>query len=26
VREGHLIGRAFLVFWPLVPMQVKRIR
>ena len=26
VREGHLIGRAFLVFWPLAPMQVKRIR
>lgn len=26
VSEGHLIGRAFLVFWPLVPMQVKPIR
>ncbi|MBX3469805.1 MAG: signal peptidase I [Planctomycetes bacterium] len=26
VREEHLIGRAFLVFWPLVPEQVKRIR
>jgi signal peptidase I len=26
VSEGHLIGRAFMVFWPVVPLQVKRIR
>lgn len=26
VREGHLIGRAFMVFWPIVPMQLKLIR
>ena len=26
VRRGHLIGRAFLVFWPVVPWQVKAIQ
>lgn len=26
VHEGHLIGRAFLVFWPVAPNQVKLIR
>jgi hypothetical protein len=26
VHEGHLIGRAFLVFWPIAPNQVKLIR
>jgi signal peptidase I len=26
VHEGHLIGRAFLVFWPVVPFEVQFIR
>ena len=26
VRRGHVIGKAFLVFWPVVPWQVKAIR
>jgi signal peptidase I len=26
VRRGHLIGKAFMVFWPVVPWEVKLIR
>ncbi len=26
VREGHVVGRAFLVFWPIAPWEVKLIR
>lgn len=26
VREGHVVGRAFLVFWPVAPWEVKLIR
>lgn len=26
VRRGHIVGKAFMVFWPLIPWEVQLIR